>query len=587
MDIIKLVKQTQPNRTYKIGLLIAISLLFFLYFLIIFHRLFQEYALPGRYDSWFHLALFQEYDNRIASYLTGIHTGYSMFPENGLVKYGEPSLLSSLIYLAIKFFLGDPIISFALFTILLCSINGVSFYLLATTYTTQYAPCLAGAVLFSSSNFLFGNIDHQNVYFFGNALLQLFFLRKFLYNSKNKNWFAFIFFGVLQIYFSSTVFIYANVAAIALITDSFFSKTHFKNFIQKIFSGYLLIFIGILPFTFTYIFSGIFNHTFNHASNSSGTYIATIHPIDLIRVVQGNYLYPPLNDISFPLLNNIRSAFTGISTMVLILYCLIRKLKVNRALIAILITGIILSAGSGYYFNGHLIPMPMKLFYDMVGGDSILRTPCRGYILVIFSISLICTMALADIFDLTKSNLPVLLFAAFFILENVPFNMQFFPAEKLIKESNICQLGIMNRKSEIVVVHLPSKILKQLPTFNSFPDEISREFIYTYWAGIGGYNCINGVNGIAPWSRMKNDSLMEHIAEPDHLRQLIQNNHLNFIVWHKDLLTEQDVDQTEFLTSSPLLKFKCQNEESYVFEVSDTDNLRNVELKLSETATSQ
>jgi hypothetical protein len=58
-------------------------------------------------------------------------------------------------------------------------------------------------------------------------------------------------------------------------------------------------------------------------------------------------------------------------------------------------------------------------------------------------------------------------------------------------------------------------------------------------------------------------------------------------VWRKDLLTEQDVDQTEFLTSSPLLKFKCQNEESYVFEVSDTDNLRNVELKLSETATSQ
>ncbi|GIV34479.1 MAG: hypothetical protein KatS3mg031_2014 [Chitinophagales bacterium] len=556
------------NQSQWKGTVVWCALLAALLFTFVFHRLFTDYAFPGRYDSWWHVAAFQELGNYLRSVFTGEPSGYSMHPERGLMKFAEPSPLSGMVYLCIRLFCNDPVYAFAVFTVVLCTLNALGFYFLASAYIHSAWICVAGGLLFAAANYIFGHIDHQNAYFAGNALLALYFLKRFLIGKQWKFLYFFTLSNILQIYFSSTVFVYMNVAVLAMLAANL--KVFFSD--RKVFGGILLsgliILAGTLPFTWYFVLSGRLADCYNNALGSPASYLANIHPIDWLRVVPGNLIYPSLNDLQFPVQYLIRSAFPGISLVALLLYVLVKRVKIPLEIPLIILTGFIVSAGSGYYLSdGKVFPMPMKLFYDWVGDGTFLRTPARGYLIAVIGLTLMAVHGLQAISKKPFGGLLVIAFVVVYLTENIPFRMPVYPANPYASWEQSFIHYSDKPVHQTVVLHLPSVILKGLPDFSRYPDEISREYMYSYWSSVKRYACINGSAGITPWSRMRNDSLISDLTLPGKMEHLISENNLDFIIWHRDFVRGRETDITVFLNSRSDLQLLFRENEIYCYHV--------------------
>ena len=492
--------------------------------------------------------------NRFYALIHGLNVTSSFYPYKYPWLFGEPGFGAAVFYLIINSVVSNYIWSYYLVYVLLFSITGFAFFMLAGEYVRSYFSRFAGGLFFTMANYALGQFDHHNVFFWGLALISIYLLQRFI-SAKRVIflWLSFLLLGI-QIYFSSTIFIYLVLCLATFIIVH--HRVWFQGFFWLHLTGAILLsFFIILPFILLFVSSPEIKQAYDPAITAHGYNTSNLWLIDYVRFLPGNIFYPQLKDIDFDLLYIIKCVSPGI---VLFTLCILgfRSLP-QKIFLSILLIGFILSLGSELRLGSIIIPMPMQIYYSHFPKAPLFLTPIRAYFMVHFVICMAAASGLSMIVHYFKNGLWIgFVIIILFLLENIPSRLPSSPAKQAIDEGRLVS-AILAKEKEGCVLHLPSQI------FPSFPIErgvmqmnaFSREFYYILLQTMYKKNSMNGVDRLVPLKRIEFNTIFQ-LNSRDSFEHLLRTYDVNEVVFHDDLALKDEHRLEDSLSQYPFLKLK-------------------------------
>lgn len=555
-------------------------LLYLLFFALLFLQFPLAGSLPGKIDTWFFVIAFQNIQNMVLAFFQGVELGTALFPEKAVFLFGNYSWGAAPFFLVFKWVGLNDIWAYYGFISLVFATNAWAAMRLSAHFIGKNRYAFFSGFTFAASNFAFGNLDNPDTLIFAPALISILFAFEYLNSPKPAKlvWVAIL--SGFQVYFSPYIYLLHVMFLASLFVWRLASMLQQGLKPVHLFGCILLHLILLFPFLMVYVFGDEMGGAWNPATSLDAVHMAGFHGRDLFRFLDGNWIYPPLEDLGTPnsWLYKTRSAGFGILLLLLSLtgfYYWNQKIAILVILIGymILAIGPILSVGS---FN---LPALMYPFYAYLDLHQFFRITIRAFFGVSFLLSFLAAYGLKRSTGIS-SHAKLLLGISFLLfgLENIPFGFSKYGSEQYLK-SDLFQLPKINGKETNVLLNLPSRFYSGAhPDFPSncqnaedWDFEVTREYLYMWGQTRHWQHTINGFTGFIPETRIQNQLLINQLNQAGKLKALIGNNKLDLIIYHKWLENSCDSpDVLKTLKESPLLEKVEESESRAVFLVGKT-----------------
>lgn len=470
--------------------------LYWLFFLILFFQFPINGSLPGHWDTWLHLSLYNYYVDCFKSLLEGRQIYYAMWPSDlPYFRYGEMSLLSAFWYWPCKWIFKNDLWAYYVHISFIYALTSFSMYKLCSLFFRKSYLPLLGGLLLTTTNYYLASIDQVNVVSVYPAIFCIFFILKWCLTGVRRYLFiAAICYG-MQIYASGYLFFYLNLCIGILFV---FYRTQFsgcKNIRLVLFAA-LTGFALVLPYIYTYIFNSQEAFCINGGRDINVVAFVSIKWSSFSNSLPYNILYGDRLDRT--LIDNVLSINIGIILPVLGIWgmFLVPSARERNTLGIILLSGFILGIGPVINFANQSFLSPLyEWIISPLGIDKFLRTPVRAYTFILIIVILTALYAIDKIKRYKY-------FSFFFILgiflENIPYKFQYFESKKYLQVPEEVLQTAQKTKQEEVLLILPSTRFTERK-LNPQMDENTREYIYMYWQTKFKKDMLNGGNGFIPY----------------------------------------------------------------------------------------
>jgi hypothetical protein len=472
---------------------LVIWLLYFIAAALLLLQLPLQGSLPGNWDSWLYLYLFNYYPDYILSKL-GLQPLYLPFyPESTPpFLFGEPSFFNSFIFLPFQWITQSPLWGYYLFTASVLALNGTGMYFISKVLFRSRLTAWLTGLLFMFSNYLLCSLDQQNVLSVYPALFSIGFLLLFHQNAQGKYLILSAIMAAVQLYCSAYhfFFLFTTLAALTVL-HIHYSLQLFK---RPVFWMSLTIIAGaVLPFARYYLFNDLEHKAYNFVDQRTLQSLS-LHVRDLFQAHPYNLIYGNSEDQN--LIYYIHAVSPGIVLSVLALVCWQQQSLLQKWVIALLILiSVCLAVGPVWKFGDTSIGSPLYCLMNVLGLDNFMRTPVRAIMILLVTACLLAGKVMSDIFQ--KSRLIFLAVLLLWGIENIPGKFQRFNSSDYLEVPVEVMSAAQHAGKDDVLWLQPSSI-NTASGLETGLGEVNREYIYMYWQTSFEKNMVNGMNGYVP-----------------------------------------------------------------------------------------
>jgi len=542
---------------------LVIFLLFLAFYLLLFLQFPLNHSLTGELDTLANLAMYKQLQNWIIGLFTGEAMGSICYPSKHVwVAFGA-DFGAGILHIFFSFLGFSDLWANWLFVGFILASNSFGMYLLASEFKMDRRAAIIAGLIFSCAHFTFGNLENPNtlVFFFCFYALTLFL--RFIESGELKFFILSSIIGALQIYITPYVFLFYSVILAILILR--YEPIRLKP--KPVFIRYLLTAIGyaivVTPFIHHFILQSDIKDYFNVVGDRSIVFVLAYNLDDFFRTLP-NHLYMPYRELfDDAWLTKLKCFYLGATFWGVIIYGLVRYRKsMRREWMAMIIVGVLLAIGPYVSVGARkLFPSAAWPLYEYLNFDSILRVPARAFFIALIALSMILGTTLSRIAQGSFKHLMVSLVLLFMILgENIPMPFKHYDQREILQPDREWMDLVRSDEEYNNIVHLPSAI------FDFRSDQ--REYAYMYWQSFHRQNVVNGMTAFIAPERMENNQLMKEWNQGDNLKKLIEQNGLDFILFHKDMVSEQEASLAiQQLNQHSEIKLLSDNERTTVFSV--------------------
>ncbi|MCB9231936.1 MAG: hypothetical protein H6581_09750 [Bacteroidia bacterium] len=526
----------------------------FLFYLLFFLALFLQFplsgSLPGNMDTWLYLAEFNLYGNQLLSFLGLAPDAVPNFPEGNISLYGEPCYGPGLVFLLVKLFVRSDLWSWYVFISLLFSSSAYGAFLLADEFVKDKKSSLLAGFFFASSNFALASLDQPNAFAFFPAFVCLTFLIRFLKRQKRNHLIWAMLAGGLQVWFSSYIFVFLSLIMGLILLSRF--RAIWKN--RPVWAPLLTwswIFILLaLPFVWLFVWKSRMPEVYREIHTLDLLQLLSLDPIDLLRPLPRNLIYPAQSQFEGTELYQWRSAHLGILVWIFAILGVWKSGKTNFGWVLVGLAGLFLAMGPLVELGNYQINSPMKWIYLWIPPLKYLKHISRAFFMCSLALSFFAAEGVLVISQRFGKRFfgAVLLILLIFWIENVPAGLEKFSSRKFLDlPPELTDKLRSNREG--TVLFLPA-YAPFFPEENSPEKEYENgrrmEYIYMYWQTQIMHNSPNAANSYIPVQRQKLQEEIDLFRESGNPSRLINLNQLGWVVvsksaslWNGDNLVEK------------------------------------------------
>lgn len=454
-------------------------------------------SLPGHWDTWLYLALFNYYPDFLHAAVNGSEIYRPFYPiSDPPFLFGEPSFFNALIFLPFKWLLQSNLWGYYFFIASLLSLNGTGMYFISKVLFKSRLTAWLTGLLFMFSNYLLSSLDQQNVLSVYPALFSFGFLFLYYQHDQGKYLIFSAMMAAIQLYCSAYhfFFLFTTLAALAVL------QIHYSlQLIRRpVFWLSLTIIAGaVLPFARYYLFNDLEHKAYNFVDQRTLQSLS-LHVRDLFQAHPFNLIYG--NSADQNLIYYIHAVSPGIVLTVLSLVGCWQQSRRWKLVIAVLVSiSVCLAVGPVWKFGDISIGSPLYSLMNALGLDNFMRTPVRAIMILLVTACLLAGKALSDIFQLSR-----LLFLAVLLLwgiENVPGKFQRFNSTDYLDVPVEVMSAAQHAGKEDVLWLQPSS-MNTTSGLETGLGEVNREYIYMFWQTEFERNMVNGMNGYVPYENI-------------------------------------------------------------------------------------
>ncbi len=470
----------------------------FFLFLFLFLALFFQFpyhgSLPGHWDTWLHLSLYNYYWDYFKSLISHQDIYYAMWPTQiPYFRYGEMSLLSAMLYWPFKWIIKNDLWAYYIHISSIYALVGFSMYKLSSLFIRNKYLAITGGILLTTSNYYLASIDQVNVISAYPSIFCIYFVIKWEKSKQiNHLYLVSLFYG-LQIYASGYLFFYLNIV-LSIIAIFNWRYLISKEYLKKILVAVIIGITIISPYLYFYLFKSQEPYCFNAGRNTDIVSALSIKWAYFSNSLPYNILYG--NSLDRNLLENIKSINLGF-IFPLIAFCSLIFLpasKEKKISMSLLILFLLLGIGPIIKIFNFTFPSPIyNWILDPIHIDKFLRTPVRAFIPILIILVLLVLKILEQI---NKRSIVVIIIFGI-LIENIPYRFQYFDSEKYLSvPDNLLSFTQNMPKNKILLITPTSKMTEKKLNINL--GEVNREYIYMYWQTKFEKTMINGSNGFIP-----------------------------------------------------------------------------------------
>ena len=470
----------------------------FLGFLVFFMLLLLPIPLSGSIlgtvDILFGPALSNTFLNRIQTILLGEFVGQSMYPAD-IARYGETGVGLASFFMVLKALGASDIYALYLVQATMLSLMAYATMLLAQEYGSSFPGAVLAGFAFSSSNYVWADIDNLPIHFYFWPLVSACFFKRAI---RRKDAGALLTAGVaggLQMYFSVQVYIYQTLMLGVLVM--FALPELWRGFSTREKIRFAIPYVLIpLPLFLFYLNTPLNLGVVDPFPRTQWEHVYSLSAPDFLKVLPGKFLTYPFTSIGEGGWHRVaHAAFIGIAVPALALFGLKGFSKSKLELVTIAVLGIFFAMGTTIEVGGRHLTSPLTFFYQVVPLAKYLRVELRAYSLTILAISILaavgCTQ-LARILGRWNRTLPAVGLALLFLLvgaENISWPLN---AHETIPYPTIPEgyVEFFRDKPDALILDLPSHS-------TSWPGYID-EIIYVLWQTKHKRNILGGVIRVLP-----------------------------------------------------------------------------------------
>lgn len=550
-------------------------------YLLVFGVLFIQFplngSLPGGVDTWFDLSMFNDYANRLESWFYKTELGTAYFPESNYFSFNNPAFGGALFYIPLKWlgvsdlwaYYGFTVITYALVAF---SIYRLTFFFVRNTFISVYC-----GLAFSCSNFFLSTIDNPDITLFFMCFFSLYFFLRFIDEENPKYMYYTGVFGGLTVYFSSYAFLFQSIALLIIGLTSLRKIIFQRNLFISLLISLAIYTVVIYPYASIYILNGSVANSWNPGENLFAVATVSLNFNDLARFHPNNLIYPSMKDLgNTGWLHNTRSAGIGIGLYALAVLGIVKMKMKGLPLYVLFLLFLVIALGPSIYVKNTIIEMPMMFLYKNLNLNEYFRISVRAYFMSVTVIVCLAGVGLNFLFKSSYRSIALGLMA-FILAENIPASLDHYQSEQLMKAPT-GYLEFLNKQPLSTIANYPSSFFSgfhpNIPAkcsdtnLNFAEYEVTRDYRYMYWQTKHKHNIINGFSGFIPYSRIQNQAYMEFIERENNLHNLVQNNGLDYLIYHKQLLLncEQKDGVLTWLKSSNQLEITLENDAICIFQ---------------------
>jgi hypothetical protein len=443
-------------------------------------------SLPGNMDTWYYMGVFHTFINQVDSFFTGCATGVYAYPFHNTLVLGDATWGSCTVYYFLFKILQNDIWAYYILMSLIFGLNGFGFYFVCRSLRFTFISSICGGFLFAFGNFFFGNIDNQNSIAFFPALFATANFIHFINTGSRKNLILAAVFCGIQVYFSTYNFFFGAVILWVFVLHNLF-KGNLKNHLSAFNILTFLIIVLALVSCFFVNYYPLSQYpvraTLDMLAPSFCDYGLSVN--DFLRSAKGNVIYNFQSDIGNIWRHNNKSVFPGLIFIVLVIAGLYKSEKKWLYILGALV-GLVIAIGPNISIGGNCYTAPMYLVYKYIPGAMIIRTPVRGFFIVLFFLAL----AAVDLLDKRQVKWQLVIgILVIFFLENIPFKSSVYASGRYLSYTPPlkyeCNRPIMN------VLEIPNSNVWSDSNINMPLNNYNREFIYYYHQTVHKHNLVN------------------------------------------------------------------------------------------------
>lgn len=547
--------------------------LFAMGFLLVFIGFPLTDTLPGSTDGWAYISFFRSFNNTILAWFNDSQVGQSFYPNQAVYMYGDPCVLGSVFYLPFQWLGANIVWAWALMLTLVYAFTAFGAYLFFKYYTGNNTLGFVAAILFSTSGFLWGNVDSPNAFYFGTLFMSLYFSLRFFDSWSWKHLIWAVVMGGATLYFSSYIFVFQILLLIILWLFNAKRVLGIKHIAVKLPVALVLAMAFVLPYAYFIANPDGMLNMWNPVREYAVLRALSLDLTDLIRPAKGNLLYPMRNDylthhaFFYPQ----HAAWTGVLLWILALVGLVVGKKRAWLWVSIFVAGFLIAIGPEMRVGSQFIKTPVSILYDIFGLDMAIRNPVRFWFVSLIGLIGLATLAIQWIYQRSKLGLLLIpLICTVYVLENLPFDLHHYEIGPY-KNPDEAYIATLSDEKDAVVLELPSSIYTYDIDFPTTLNEYQREHVYQYWQTIHRQNILNGSNAFIPPPRMKVRDLVNELTKEGNLRTLIKDFQVDLIVFHKDLTLQQDDPTLEYYLKADdtMVKLELETPRTVIFRTID------------------
>lgn len=484
-------------------------------------------SILGTVDTLFIPAMSNTFLNRIRAVLFGEFVGQALYPAD-IARYGESSVGVASIFILFRSLGINDIYALYLTQVSLLSLMAYATMLLAKRYTQSFSSAVFAAFVFSTSNFLWADIDNLPIHFYFLPLLSAYFLKKAIQQKNTRTLLAAGVAGGLQMYFSVQVYIYQTLILAVMLLFS----------LPELWRAYSMREKSLFVFSYALIPLPLFLYYLNTVINlgvadpfprTQWEQFYSLHPSDFLKALPNKFIRYPFTSTSAGGWHRAaHSAFVGVATPVLALVGLKGLSKQKLELVAIGLVGLLFAMGTTIDLGRREFASPLALFYRFVPLAKYLRVELRSYSVALLAMSILASLGwrrIARRLGRWSRKLPsvaLVLVFLFVAAENIswPLNTYETVEYPAIPEGYV---EFFRDKPDALILDLPSHSA-------SWPGYID-EIIYVLWQTNHQRNILGGVSGYYPLSRIETQGYADLLPSEEAFHYF-RGLGVTHFVWH-------------------------------------------------------
>ena len=540
------------------------NLVYLLFFSLYFSPFLFHHSFAGNTDVIVHTSLFKEYILNIKEIFGGGPYGHSFYPIDGVSFFLENMYGQAALFIVGKiFFLPDSAATYFMIVVI-CVLNATAVNKVVYQYTFNKRAAFIFGLFFSASCYMLSNLEFLNGISFFPIAFAFYFLIRFFDEQKISFYYRSILFLVIQLFFSGYYFLLGG----GFLLIFFLVKLQSEP--TKIAYKHMLIAFGVVILFMTPTLLKLTNPELTSAYNPAqdGSFLLdrfTIKASSFLASMPRNLIYGKFQNHD---LNAFR-ANNGILILFFFIVGLFSLIKQKYFLLMIGAIALVISFGSfSVSFFNISFPSLFKMLFSWNLLGNYFRLPYRFFTITLFVLTIFAALGYVAIENQLKHKVFFSIFVVLLLLiENIEYRVYTNDQSLILQIPKAYSNLHSDVKNEInTLADFPSSLFTG-NTKELINNEYRREYIYMYWQSFHHQNIINGSASYFPVSRVINNERMINIDKNDNLSQLISQNQLDYIIFHKNLVYHPS--EWEILTyfeSSPLLKEQSRDENVIVYK---------------------